>query len=259
MFAEKYIMQYGGPALNAAITNNLLGGKGHVVSCFGGSNEMQKSKHDLATIYGLDIIDLADKKDFKLPESAIFVNKWTSSRTIINSPRNERFELYSFHDLTIDDSSLILLDGYLFSEELYHKIQEARKRGCVVVLDGGSWKPNTNYILNIVDIAICSAGFCFPEKTRRHTIDFMREKGVQSIAFTNDGSEIFSYKKGSRVKIPVKQIEAIDTLGAGDVLHGAFCYYYSKGDSFHDALIRASEVATKSCLHFGTHTWKKHE
>lgn len=259
MFAEQYKTQYGGPALNAAITNSLLGNNGVVVSCFGSNKDMQKCKDELTFLYDLELFDLAENKDFKLPESAIFVNKSTSSRTIINSPRQDELEHYSFEGLYIEDSSILLLDGYIFSIDLSRKIQDARKRGCIVILDGGSWKANTNIILDFVDIAVCSTGFCHPGKDRAFTIKFMKEKGVQCIAFTNDENEIHLHEGNSMLKVPVQKVKAIDTLGAGDVLHGAFCFYLSEGNTVYNSLCKAAVVATESCKYFGTHTWKEYE
>ncbi len=60
-------------------------------------------------------------------------------------------------------------------------------------------------------------------------------------------------------KIPVPQVDALDTLGAGDVLHGAFCYYLAEGFDRREALRRAAIIASGSCCYFGTHTWKDNE
>ena len=49
----------------------------------------------------------------------------------------------------------------------------------------------------------------------------------------------------------------MDTLGAGDFLHGAFCYYYLEEKELKPALQKASEVATFSCQYKGTREWLK--
>lgn len=46
-----------------------------------------------------------------------------------------------------------------------------------------------------------------------------------------------------------------DDLGAGDIFHGAFCYYYLKNSDFCDSLCRASAIAGHSCLFPGTRSW----
>jgi len=220
---------------------------------------MEDVKAYLSARYPLSIIDLVKSNDFSLPESSIFVNSKTSSRTIVNAPKHELHDKFSFDNLKIDSSTIVLLDGYVFSDELKSMLLEAREKGCIVVYDGGSWKQNTESMLSLIDIAICSNGFCFPQKDRSFTINYLRSKGVNTIAFTNDNKEMTLYEENNESKISVQQIDAIDTLGAGDVLHGAFCYYLSEGYEIKDALLEAGIVATKSCNYFGTHTWSEYE
>jgi sugar/nucleoside kinase (ribokinase family) len=53
----------------------------------------------------------------------------------------------------------------------------------------------------------------------------------------------------------VAKIAAIDTLGAGDVLHGAFCHFFARKPVFEEALRWAAEIATLSCQSLGTQAW----
>ncbi|MCV3216935.1 PfkB family carbohydrate kinase, partial [Plectonema radiosum NIES-515] len=50
------------------------------------------------------------------------------------------------------------------------------------------------------------------------------------------------------------KIEPKDTLGAGDIFHGAFCNYILR-ESFPDALAQAANIAAYSCQFFGTRRW----
>lgn len=259
MFAREYLKQFGGPALNAAITCFLLSGKSTIISCFGNGKTMQDAKENLKRKFDIQILDISENEDYQLPESSIFVNRSNSSRTIINAPRHKNDENFSLEKITIPDSSIILLDGYLFSDELKLKLNIARENGCTVVLDGGSWKPNTESMLEVVDIAICSKDFSYPKEDRSYTIRFMKNKGVKNIAFTNDENDIQLYNGENPMKIPVKKVEAIDTLGAGDVLHGAFCYYISYDFNISKALEKAAIIASNSCKYFDTHTWFENE
>ena len=55
--------------------------------------------------------------------------------------------------------------------------------------------------------------------------------------------------------LPVEQVWAVDTNGAGDVLHGALAHYLSEGESFQDALKAATKVATACVQHHGVMGW----
>jgi sugar/nucleoside kinase (ribokinase family) len=66
--------------------------------------------------------------------------------------------------------------------------------------------------------------------------------------------EILYSDRGIVGEVAVPPIQAIDTLGAGDILHGAFCHFILQY-SFIESLKQASQVASMSCQFFGTRQW----
>jgi sugar/nucleoside kinase (ribokinase family) len=58
--------------------------------------------------------------------------------------------------------------------------------------------------------------------------------------------------------LTVPQVEVVDTMGAGDVFHGAYCYFASTGRGFIESLAEAAKVASESCRYAGTREWMKH-
>ncbi|PHM06609.1 PfkB family carbohydrate kinase, partial [Nostoc sp. 'Peltigera malacea cyanobiont' DB3992] len=77
---------------------------------------------------------------------------------------------------------------------------------------------------------------------------------IPHIAITH-GQEPIEYLSGTKTGIvDVPQIQAVDTLGAGDIFHGAFCHYILS-ESFTDALALAANIAADSCKFFGTRRW----
>jgi len=259
VFAREYLCQYGGPALNAAITFNLLGSGARVVSYFGNSSSMVKVKEDLKSKYGVDVVDLIKSSKYRMPECSIYVISNSGTRTVVNPPKQDYKEEPYNENINLEQASVILLDGFVFSDKLKNELQKARERGTIVVLDGGSWKNETDSILDTVDIAICSIKFKMPDHDTDQTISYMLNKGVDFIAITNNEKEINVIERKNKTKIPVPVINAVDTLGAGDVLHGAFCYYLTEGLTKKEALSRAALIASRSCCYFGTHTWKDHQ
>ena len=72
---------------------------------------------------------------------------------------------------------------------------------------------------------------------------------------SGDGGR-FSY---SKKELPVESVRAVDTLGAGDIFHGAFCYgYFEKGHSCEEALLFAGKVASESVKYKGPREWMVH-
>ncbi len=137
----------------------------------------------------------------------------------------------------------------------YFIAQMAKAKNIPVVIDGGSWKPGFEQVLPFVDYAICSANFYPPNcQTGEEVFAYLGQFDILHIAITHGQKpiEYLSYTKTGIVDVP--QIQAVDTLGAGDIFHGAFCYYILK-ESFTDALALAANIAADSCKFLGTRCW----
>jgi sugar/nucleoside kinase (ribokinase family) len=85
--------------------------------------------------------------------------------------------------------------------------------------------------------------------------EWFAARGVPYVAVTRGGRSILGWDRGRRFEIEVVQIAAADTLGAGDVLHGVFCYFFAQKPDFESALRRASKIATLSCQSLGIQAW----
>ena len=129
---------------------------------------------------------------------------------------------------------------------------EAKKRNIPCVLDGGNWKTRTENLLPYIDYAICSENFLPPRcSSTSGTISFLHKTGVEKVAITRGEKPIIMSINGKEKEIHISQETQIcSTLGAGDVFHGAFCYFIlALGGNFPLALEKASKIATLSCQH----------
>lgn len=257
IFSSNFIIQPGGTALNPAITFAHLCGSANLISRLGNNNFAEIIKEALKK-YKVRVFDLSDDNDFQIPISTIFVNSQNGSRTIINSPKNETSikndneKLYKIIEEV--NPELILIDGFEL-EGCYEVLEYCKKKNIKIVFDGGSWKENTNDFLKYVDITICSSKFRMPGLSLDETIKKLHETGIKFVAFTQDENPIISSIENKIELIPVEKVKAVDTLGAGDVFHGAFCYYFLKSGDFKESLKNAARDASNSCRYFGTHTW----
>ena len=247
----------GGPATNASITFGQLGGRATLVTCVG--------RHALASVvreelqrYSIQLIDLYRDFDDVPVISSISVKR-TGERNIIsaNSTRVNALPV-QIDDGILKDAGVVLVDGH-YMQACQVWAEAAHARGTPVVLDGGSWKNGTQELLNSVDIAICSADFFPPGcSTEEDVFSYLKDCGVTNIAITK-GAEPVRFVSGVASGIvQVPQVEVVDTMGAGDTFHGAFCYYASIGRGFAEALGEAAGVATESCRFRGTREWMKH-
>ena len=70
------------------------------------------------------------------------------------------------------------------------------------------------------------------------------------------GAEALRFVSGVRSgTIEVPQVDAVDTMGGGDIFHGAFCFYSTKDYEFEAALKEAARIASDSCRYRGTRRW----
>jgi len=85
-------------------------------------------------------------------------------------------------------------------------------------------------------------------------IAYLRSLHIPHIAITQGAKPILYSTNEICGEIPVPQIQPIDTLGAGDIFHGAFCDAILRM-GFREALGEAAAIAARSCLSFGTRAW----
>ena len=247
--AERFLFAAGGPAFNAAATFAFLGGETRLASVIG-QHPLASSLRQAALRYRLELIDLAPAWNEAPPLSTVLTTA-SGERSIINTPRLQP----SFHlpAKLEPEPSVLLLDG-AYLEATMPLARWAKEKGIPVILDGGSWKPGTEELLPLLTAAICSADFRPPEGAE-DVLDFLQEKGVPLGAVTRGEQPIRFYDQDQRGEMPVAQVDAVDTLGAGDVFHGAFCYYFAQTPDFTRALQAAAQVAARSCQYLGSKTW----
>ena len=180
--------------------------------------------------------------------------------------KNSFYYIFSYHpeklninffqiEFNTKDYKLVLFDGF-YSDMAVSLAKKFRKDGILTVFDGGSWKNDSERLLKHMDVAICSNDFQVPTGSNPQDIfECLHKLGVKDIAITRGNNSILCSHKEGREEIEIERIEAIDTLGAGDIFHGAFCHFYASGHNFINSLQRASIVAGESCKCFGTREW----
>ena len=93
----------------------------------------------------------------------------------------------------------------------------------------------------------------YQELSRQETVAAMAADYNLSLCAITGGSEpIWTITEARLGRVEVPQVDVVDTLGAGDVLHGAYVFHrYAGRMSVLDALGEAVAVATSSCEHRG--------
>ena len=257
VFARAMRVAPGGPATNAAITHALLGGNASLMAAVGGGPWAAPVRAELERL-GIDVIDLAAGTGYETPLTTVLVNESGATRTIVNPPQSDVTlkSVETWDDAWGDMPGLLLTDGFYLHETL-PLLRACRADGARLCLDGGSWKPGTDELAGLLSVAICSERFVVPGRRSdpEASLEWLAEKGVPQIAITRGAKPIVGWDRGRRFEITIKKIDAVDTLGAGDVLHGTFCYHFARTGEFEAALRLAATIATQSCRGFGIRGW----
>ncbi|MFZ0304167.1 MAG: PfkB family carbohydrate kinase [Terracidiphilus sp.] len=244
----------GGPATNACIAYAHLGGKAALVTAVG-KHPLAAMAREEAVRYGIQLIDLNAQFAGVPPISSVTVAK-NGQRNVVsaNAVRVETPETAVDHHV-LDKARMLMVDGH-YMQACQAWAAAARVLGKPVVFDGGSWKDGCDELLKNVTTAICSADFLPPgSKDGKQVVEYLRARGVTNVAITH-GSEPIEFISGmSSGTLRVPHVEVVDTTGAGDVLHGAYCYHASLGHGFIEALSEAAEIAAESCRYEGTRAW----
>jgi sugar/nucleoside kinase (ribokinase family) len=77
------------------------------------------------------------------------------------------------------------------------------------------------------------------------------------VAITKGAEPVSFVSAGISGVVRAPQVDVVDTMGAGDIFHGAFCYYAAAGHGFVEALVEATTVAGESCRYRGTREWMR--
>ena len=251
--AQEYTVAAGGPATNAAVTFGYLGHEATLLTALGTHPIRELILADLQP--WVTISDLSPTRLNPPPTSSILVTQSTGERAVIslNAVRSQ-LPAEAIPPNTLNGIEVVLIDGHQMEVGATIAYQ-AKAAQIPVVIDGGSWKPGFEAVLANADYAICSANFHPPGcQTEADLFAYLKSLHIPHVAITHGAQPIAYRSQGHFGTIAVPPIQAADTLGAGDIFHGAFCHFILQS-TFPEALAQAAAIAAQSCQSFGTRQW----
>lgn len=252
----------GGPATGAAATFAHLGGEAVLLTAFGGHPLAGVISADLAAL-GVDVINLTADSPEPPAVSTILVTEATGDRAVASTNVPAGTAVLPPGDLSVlvGDADVVLVDAH-HPALAVPAVRLARAAGVPTVLDAGSWRPATPTLLPYVDAAVCSADFHPPgTTTAAEALAFLGDAGVRWTAVTQGPSPIL--RPDGQIPVPAVS-PVVDTLGAGDVLHGALVHHLAAHvttrltpSAFDAALRDAATIASHSCTTLGPRAWMR--
>jgi sugar/nucleoside kinase (ribokinase family) len=254
--AKKNGIYAGGPATNAAIACAYLGGTAKLFTVIGQHPLREFIINDIQEAE-VTVVDLMPDVKTEPVFASVITSEIEGSRTIFSYHPSINFIMLDKQSLTNEHIDIALFDGF-YLDAANELAKNMKKHDIPVVLDGGSWKSGMEYFLPLVDIAICSEDFYPPNtSTTKGVMRYLKDRNISNIAITRGDKPLLFESQDRSGEIYIDKKQVVDTLGAGDFFHGAFCFYMASGDDFVEALRKSAELATQSCMEFGTRTWMK--
>ncbi len=254
--AQDFFSVLGGCAANAAITISRLGGRARVVSPLGGPAGQDLTGDNVVAKLARDAIDVGHVVRLNgavSSRSSIFISG-DGERTIV-SYRDPALERARPHDPTgaISGADGLLADNR-FPEFVLPTVRAAAAEGKLVVLDADKPMGLTDELLALATHIVFSADGL---RATAQTDDLATALGVVAghtdafVAVTDGPREMLWRENGGIGRLPAFAIEAVDTLGAGDVFHGAFALALAEGEPVAAAMRFAAAAAAIKCSRLG--------
>ena len=240
----------GGPAANGAVTVSRLGYSAAFAGYLGHDAFGDEHLLDLQR-EGVDTA-LVIRGSAPTSLSAILV-KPDGARTIVNYAGGASTVPDGAIDFSGIKPTVILFDGHepFISPPL---ARTAKAAGIKMVLDAGHVRQGTTELLELVDYAVCAAGFAQeytgladPEQAAAALV----QHAPHVIITLGDRGLVWHNAAGDHGRLPAYSIEAIDTTGAGDSFHGAFAAAVAAGWAWPAILEYASATAALCCTRIG--------
>ena len=245
----------GGNALNAAIGIVRLGGRASICGPMGDAGETSsRFIFDKLAHEGIETTHLVHMPGLVTPISAVLIDP-TGERTIVTfrDPELWKVKLPPFETL-LDDCPAILTESRC-AEFCTDLCAEAVRRGIPVIVDVDRAMSLREGLLN------ASSHLVFSSEPLQETADIADDaKALKKIAKLTPSflagtrgprGTIWLDEKGAIQETPAFPVHTVDTLGAGDVFHGAFALAITERQELRQALRFASAAAALKCTRFG--------
>jgi sugar/nucleoside kinase (ribokinase family) len=262
--AQRSDIAAGGPAAAAAVTFGALGGHNVLLSALGPGPVGRLAAGELDRA-GVHIVD-AWAAGADLSISAITVLEETGERSVVSRNAEDMMAVIpgDLPALT-RDADVVLLDGH-HPGLAAAAAQAAQAAGVPVVLDCGSPKRVYAELVPLADVVVCSASFVAGRSDGFHqgfdaegfdaVAAALLANGARLVAMTAGAEPVRWRTREAAGAVEVPPVTVRDTLGAGDVLHGAVAFARARGVTDPErSLSFGVAVASLRVQHVGPRAW----
>ena len=251
---EREILSPGGQVTGALVACAKLGLSTKYIGTVG-DDERGRVQLDTLRMSGINVDDVQVRAGCPNQSAYILIDQSTGERTVFWN-RDERLRLSpaSFTREMISTTRLLHIDAHDIDAASL-AAQFARQAGIPVTLDVDTIYKGFDRVLANVDYLIANSEFPTQGTGERDPLRALEliqnEYGIRVAAMTLGSHGALARAGGRFVYSPAFIVNCVDTTGAGDVFHGAFCYSVLRNMPLRDALEFSNAFAALNCKALG--------
>ena len=249
------LVEGGGQGGTAACCISRLGGRVALVGKVGADEEGSRCL-DRLHAFGVDTRFVEIVKGGRTPVAYLFVTRKNGRRTIVYEPNIlPKMVLHHEHLALLSHAKTVLLDPE--TTYLAEAIKQNTGPRTRIIYDCERWKPGIEHMMRLADYFIPSAAFVaavFPDDQAMGFCEkvLRLQNDIRGRLIVTRGEKGAFYPCDGRLyRVPAPDVQAIDTIGAGDNFHGAFALAVSLDFELHRAVRFAVATASLSCRGYG--------
>jgi sulfofructose kinase len=204
---------------------------------------------------GINIDDVQVRNGAANQSAYIIIDQTTGERTVLwRRPEELKLNPAEVRPEMITSSRMLHIDGH-DTPAVARAASIARSHSIPVTVDVDTVYHGFDEVLPFVDYLITSSEFPAAWTNRRDPLEALAaiqdEYGMRLAAMTLGSHGCLARTQGRFFYSPAFVVNCVDTTGAGDIFHGAFCYAMLEDMPLHQALDFSNAMAALNCTRLG--------
>jgi len=251
---DEELLSPGGQVASAMVACAELGLRVKYVGTLG-DDERGRVQMDSLLKSGINLDHVQIRRGCPNQTAYILIDQSTGERTVLWK-RDEclRLQPGEITPEMIQCGRMLHIDGH-DTPAVAEAARMAREAGIPVTVDVDTIYHGFERVLPNVDYLIASSEFpgqWTSERDPFRTLELIqKEYGMRVAAMTLGAHGALAYENGKFVYSPAFVVNCLDTTGAGDIFHGAFCYAILQGLDLRTALDLSNAMAALNCTAIG--------
>jgi sulfofructose kinase len=251
---QEEIVSPGGQVASAMVTCARLGLRVKYIGTVG-DDERGRIQMNSLRDSGINLDHVHLRKGCANQSAYIVIDRTTGERTVLwRRPECLRMTPAEIRPEQITCARLLHIDGH-DTAAVEYAARIARQAGMPVTVDVDTVYHGFDRVLPYVDYLVASSEF--PVQWTNESDPFkalemiQKEYKMRVAAMTLGAHGALALDKGEFLYSPAFVVNCVDTTGAGDVFHGAFCYAVLQGMEMRDTLDFCNAMAALNCMALG--------